>query len=113
MGGLALQASSFTERVPVGVDGELIGELNSLVTFLQEHDVPADLGENMSGWMDKEFWNQLAKERIQAWQLQMFHHEEEKECVIARPAPMFSYFQTSCKNPNGQAHTSQALISIH
>ena len=45
---------------------ELIGELNSLVTFLQEHDVPADLGENMSGWMDKEFWNQLAKERIQA-----------------------------------------------
>ncbi len=63
--------------------------------------------------MDKEFWNQLAKERIQAWQLQMFHHEEEKECVIARPAPTFSYCQTSCKNPNGQAHTSRALISIH
>ncbi len=45
-----LQAYGFTERVTVDVDGELIGELNSLVTFLQEHDVPADLGENMSGW---------------------------------------------------------------
>ena len=50
VGGLALQAYGFTEPVTVGVDGELIGELNSLVTFLQEQGVPADLGENMSGW---------------------------------------------------------------
>ncbi len=66
VGGVVLQAYGFTERVRVDGDGELIGELNSLVTFLQEHGVLADLGENMSGWMDKEFWNQLAKKRIQA-----------------------------------------------
>lgn len=50
VGGLALQAYGYTNRVTQDVDGELVGDLNSLVQFLQEHQVPADLGENMSGW---------------------------------------------------------------
>lgn len=50
VGGLALQAYGFTDRVTIDVDGELVGELNPLVTFLQKRHVPADLGENMSGW---------------------------------------------------------------
>jgi hypothetical protein len=32
------------------VDGELVGELDPLVTFLQERQIPSDLGENISGW---------------------------------------------------------------
>jgi len=50
VGGLALQAYGFADRVTVDIDGELVGNLNSLVTFLQKRRVPADLGENMSGW---------------------------------------------------------------
>jgi len=50
VGGLALQAYGLTDRVTVDVDGELVGDLNTLVTFLQKRQVPADLGENMSGW---------------------------------------------------------------
>ena len=48
--GLALQAYGYTNRSTQDVDGELAGDLNSLVQFLREHQVPADLGENMSGW---------------------------------------------------------------
>jgi len=50
IGGLALQAYGYSERVTVDVDGELIGELNPLITFLQQRQIPADLGENISGW---------------------------------------------------------------
>lgn len=50
IGGLALQAYGFSERVTVDVDGELVGDLDSLITFLQKRQVPADLGENISGW---------------------------------------------------------------
>ena len=50
VGGLALQAYGWTDRVTMDVDGELVGELNELVEFLQRRHVPADLGENMSGW---------------------------------------------------------------
>lgn len=50
IGGLALQAYGYSERVTVDVDGELIGELDPLMTFLQKHQIPADLGENISGW---------------------------------------------------------------
>lgn len=28
----------------------LVGDLEQLVTFLRRHQIPADLGENMSGW---------------------------------------------------------------
>lgn len=50
VGGLALQAYGYTDRSTRDVDGELVGDLDSLVQFLREHQVPADLGENMSGW---------------------------------------------------------------
>jgi len=32
------------------VDGELVGELDPLMTFLQQRQILADLGENISGW---------------------------------------------------------------
>ncbi len=50
IGGLALQAYGYSERVTVDVDGELVGELDPLMTFLQQRHIPADLGENISGW---------------------------------------------------------------
>lgn len=50
VGGLALQAYGISDRVTLDVDGELIGELESLVKFFQMRQIPADLGENMSGW---------------------------------------------------------------
>jgi hypothetical protein len=50
IGGLALQAYGLDERVTVDLDGELIGELEPLLEFLQANHVPADLGENISGW---------------------------------------------------------------
>ncbi len=50
IGGLALQAYGYAERVTVDIDGELIGALDPLMTFLQQRHIPADLGENISGW---------------------------------------------------------------
>jgi hypothetical protein len=50
VGGLALQAYGEVDRATQDVDGELVGELAPLVQFLAERQVPADLGENISGW---------------------------------------------------------------
>lgn len=50
VGGLALQAYGYVDRVTQDVDGEVVGDLDRLVAYLREHQVPADLGENMSGW---------------------------------------------------------------
>ena len=50
VGGLALQAYGFSDRITVDVGGEFVGELDPLITFFQQHRVPADLGENMSVW---------------------------------------------------------------
>ena len=50
VGGLALQAYGLTDRVTRDVDGELVGDVHELATFLRKRRVPADLGENMSGW---------------------------------------------------------------
>lgn len=50
VGGLALQAYGYTDRTTQDVDGELVGSLEPLVEFLRSRHVPADLGENMSGW---------------------------------------------------------------
>ena len=50
VGGLALQAYGYADRSTQDVDGELVGEMEPLVRFLREQKVPADLGENMSGW---------------------------------------------------------------
>ncbi len=50
VGGLALRECGAADRVTQGVGGELVGDLDPLVEFLRRHGVPADLGENISGW---------------------------------------------------------------
>lgn len=48
--GLALQAYGLAERATQDIDGELIGDPEPLAQYLRGHQIPADLGENMSGW---------------------------------------------------------------
>ncbi|MFM8552133.1 MAG: DUF6036 family nucleotidyltransferase [Nitrospiraceae bacterium] len=50
VGGLALQAYGLAERATQDVDGELIGDPEALAQHLRGRSIPADLGENMSGW---------------------------------------------------------------
>ncbi|MCA9471072.1 MAG: DUF6036 family nucleotidyltransferase [Nitrospirales bacterium] len=50
VGGLALQAYGYSDRATVDIDGELIGEFESLLDFLHKKQIPADLSENFSGW---------------------------------------------------------------
>ena len=50
VGGLALQAYGYADRSTQDVDAEVAGDLDSLARFLRERRVPADLGENISGW---------------------------------------------------------------
>jgi hypothetical protein len=50
LGGLALQYYGMQDRATVDLDGEVKGDLSSLFQFLKAHHVPADLGENVSGW---------------------------------------------------------------
>jgi hypothetical protein len=50
VGGLALQAYGYRDRATQDVDAEVSGDVESLASFLRERGVPADLGENMSGW---------------------------------------------------------------
>lgn len=50
VGGLALQAYGYADRSTQDVDGEMVGKLEPLAEFLKRQGVPADLGENMSGW---------------------------------------------------------------
>ncbi len=50
IGGLALQAYGFPDRATRDVDGELKGDLEALVNFFHDNHIPADLGENISGW---------------------------------------------------------------
>jgi hypothetical protein len=50
VGGLALQAYGYRDRATQDVDAEMSGDVDSLASFLRERGVPADLGENMSGW---------------------------------------------------------------
>jgi hypothetical protein len=50
VGGLALQAYGYADRSTQDVEAEVAGDLDSLARFLRQHQVPADLGENISGW---------------------------------------------------------------
>ena len=50
IGGLALQAYGYAGRVTHDVDGEVVGDVQALATFLDHHHVPADIGEDISGW---------------------------------------------------------------
>ena len=50
IGGLALQAYGYADRSTQDVEAEVAGNLDSLARFLRQRRVPADLGENISGW---------------------------------------------------------------
>ena len=50
LGGLALQHYGNRDRITVDVDAEVKGDLEGVLQFLRAHHVPADLGEDISGW---------------------------------------------------------------
>lgn len=50
VGALALQCYGCRDRFTNDVDGELVGPLNPLVTFLANEGIPADLTQDISGW---------------------------------------------------------------
>ena len=50
IGGLALQAYGYAHRATQDVDGEIKGNFDAVMEFFQQNQIPADLGENISGW---------------------------------------------------------------
>ena len=50
VGGLAVQAYGDAQRFTHDVAGEVRGDLEGLVRFLHSHQIPADLGEDLSRW---------------------------------------------------------------
>lgn len=50
LGGLALHTYGATDRVTGDLDAEAKGDLEGLARFLNARGIPADLGENISGW---------------------------------------------------------------
>ncbi|MBI4715051.1 MAG: hypothetical protein HY760_03790 [Nitrospirae bacterium] len=50
LGGLALQYYGMENRATVDLDAEVEGDVEGAFHFLKSHQVPSDLGENISGW---------------------------------------------------------------
>lgn len=50
VGGLAVQAYGEVQRATQDVDAEVVGDLEGLVRFFRSHEIPADLGEDLSRW---------------------------------------------------------------
>ncbi len=50
VGALALQAYGYQERLTRDVDAEVAGSVEALAGFFSQHQIPADLTENFSGW---------------------------------------------------------------
>lgn len=50
IGALALQHYGMRERATFDLDAEVSGDLEGLFQFLKDHHIPADLGEDISGW---------------------------------------------------------------
>jgi hypothetical protein len=50
IGGMAMLAYGHPSRATIDVDGELRAGVRSLKTFLSHHDIPANLGQSLSGW---------------------------------------------------------------
>ncbi|TAJ98474.1 MAG: hypothetical protein EPO39_18180 [Candidatus Manganitrophaceae bacterium] len=50
VGALALQYYGMRDRATIDLDAEVSGDLEGLFQFLRAHRIPADLGENISGW---------------------------------------------------------------
>ena len=50
VGALALQHYGMRDRATFDLDAEVNGDLEGLFQFLRDHQIPADLGEDISGW---------------------------------------------------------------
>ncbi len=50
IGGLALQAYGYEDRTTGDVDAEITGDLEALMGFFDRQGIPADIGEDISGW---------------------------------------------------------------
>ncbi|MBX3302685.1 MAG: hypothetical protein KF693_10770 [Nitrospira sp.] len=50
IGGMAMLAYGHPSRATIDVDGELRDGVRSLKTFLSRHNIPANLGQSLSGW---------------------------------------------------------------
>jgi hypothetical protein len=50
VGALALQAYGYQNRLTRDVDAEVVGSVEALAEFFGQHDIPADLTSNFSGW---------------------------------------------------------------
>ena len=50
VGALALQAYGYQDRLTRDVDAEVVGSVEALARFFSQHQLPADLTENFSGW---------------------------------------------------------------
>lgn len=50
IGGLAMQHYGMKERATIDLDAEIKGNVEGLFDFLKQHGIPADIGEDISGW---------------------------------------------------------------
>ncbi len=50
LGGLALQYYGMENRATVDIDAEVRGDIEGVFNFLRSNNIPADMGENVSGW---------------------------------------------------------------
>jgi Nucleotidyltransferase of unknown function (DUF6036) len=50
IGGMAMLAYGHPSRATIDVDGELREGVRSLKAFLSHHNIPANLGQSLSGW---------------------------------------------------------------
>ncbi|MBI4743987.1 MAG: hypothetical protein HY776_04110 [Actinobacteria bacterium] len=50
VGGLALAYYGMENRATVDIDAEIEGDVSGLFNFLKSRNIPADIGENISGW---------------------------------------------------------------
>jgi hypothetical protein len=50
VGGLALHYYGKKDRATVDIDAEIKGNVDELINFLKEKNIPSDIGENISSW---------------------------------------------------------------
>lgn len=50
IGGMAMLAYGHPSRATIDIDGELRDGVRSLKAFLSRHNIPANLGQSLSGW---------------------------------------------------------------
>lgn len=50
VGGLAVQYYGMEDRATVDFDAEITGDIEEVFDLLKSNHIPADIGENISGW---------------------------------------------------------------